>query len=716
MRKASFLAAFMFMSAVTFAQTYKLSVTKNNGNTVVIPTEEISKIEFIEDASGVVPSLEYELTQATVPYIGGKVTLNIKANCAWTYEIDRSDVAEVSVARNMLVLKFPCYDGKNDTYNITFTFGEQTKTLALKQDTKPVADLLDIEFKADGTAVDVSPMKHQVITNPSSALTTYYSDIHKRYTANFRHTPGSSVTSGYYRINYKAGDKFINSIADGCTIETIVMLGEADPSNAEVKWFSSMQAGGIGFLMPAHYKSQCMTFLPNVSTNGASNWRWTHSQVKPEVGKYYHVVGVWNKEEGKAYIYVNGRLSGTEDAKGNFVPVTAGAESFVIGGDAENNQTVAASAWNGEVVTARIYDDPLNATQVAKLWEASAFDENTKAITISNLQCLANCEVGAGFKYTVYGEGFEAGDKIELQPVNSTTNAINPETEIGEDYARITIPAGMTSGSYRLMLKRGESVLPLSTVNFTYSATPVAPVIPKIIAHRGAHTDGATENSIAAVTKAMDENYYGIELDTWITLDGTVVVHHDGVVSGRHFDKSNYNDIKNITLANGEKLPTFDSVISTFMAKKDKSTSKLIIEIKTHGDIVRLYACIDKIMKMVADNGIKDRVEYIAFSYPACQRIVANDPEAMVGYLNGDKAPAIVLKDGIRSIDYSTGAFGNHPEWISEGRKLGMIVNVWTVNSVSQMLDFMGRGVNYITTDSPATLRLLTNKTFVSAE
>ena len=49
MRKASFLAAFMFMSAVTFAQTYKLSVTKNNGNKVVIPTEQISKIDFIEE-------------------------------------------------------------------------------------------------------------------------------------------------------------------------------------------------------------------------------------------------------------------------------------------------------------------------------------------------------------------------------------------------------------------------------------------------------------------------------------------------------------------------------------------------------------------------------------------------------------------------------------------------------------------------------------------
>lgn len=716
MRKALFLTALLFVAATSFAQIYKLSVTKNDGNTVVIPTEEITKIEFIEDASGITPSLEYGLTAATVPYIGGKFTINVKANCAWTYKISPSTVSEVSISRNHLELDFPCFDSQNDTYTITFTYGDQTKILELKQASKPVADLLDIVFKEDGTAVDVSPFRHTVITQPSSALTTYYNDIHKCYAANFRHTPGSSVTSGYYRVNYKAGDNFINRIADGCTFESIIMLGENDPANAEVKWFSSMQAGGIGFIMPTHNRSQCMTFLPNVSTTGSSTWRWTHSKVKPEVGKYYHVVGVWNKEEGKSYIYINGQLSGTADAQGNYVPVSSGAESFVIGGDAEQNQTVAASAWNGEVVTARIYDEPLNATKVAKLWEAAVFDENVKAISITNLEYLSGCEVGEGFKYTIYGNGFEAGDKIELRSSGSSSTALTAETEIGEGSATITIPAGLNSGVYTLVLKRGEYTRPLCSVNFTYSANPMSPIIPKIVAHRGAHTDGASENSIAALTKAMDENYYGIELDTWITLDGTVVVHHDGVANNKRFANVNYSEIKDVTLSNGEKLPTFDSFISTFMAKKDKSTSKLIIEIKSHADMSRQNACIDKIMETVAKNGIKDRVEYIAFSYAACQRIVANDPDAMVGYLNGDKAPQLVLNDGIRSIDYSTGAFGNHPEWITEGRKLDMIVNVWTVNSVSQMLDFMSRGVNYITTDAPATLRELTNKTYVSAQ
>lgn len=693
-----------------FAQTYMMSVARTDGTTDEMRTGDIAKIEFITDAA---PSLEYGTAGIVVPCTGGEFAIRVKANCVWTYEVSPPTVTEISVSRSLLVLDFPCFDGTTDTYRITFRFCGLTKTLELKQADRPVADLLDIVFQEDGTAVDVSPLRHEVVTQPGSALTTYYNDIHKCYAAAFRHTPGSSVNSGYYRVNYKAGDDFISRIADGCTFESIVMLGEDDPANLEVKWFSSMQSGGIGFIMPLHSRSQCFTFLPNVSPTGASTWRWTHSTVKPEVGKYYHVVGVWNKEEGKSYIYVNGRLSGTAAAPGNYVPVVAGAESFVIGGDAETNQTAAASAWNGEIVSARIYDEPLDAARIANLWDAVAFDENAKAITISDLEYLPNCEVGQGFRYTIYGRGFEHGDRIELQLSASSGESVEPDTEIGEDCATITIPADLASGTYRIVLKRGELKMPLCSVGFTYSADPLSPVVPKIIAHRGAHTDGASENSIAVLTKAMDEDYYGIELDTWITLDGTIVVHHDGVVNNKRFEYANYSEIKDITLSNGEKLPAFNDFISAFLSGKDKCSSKLIIEVKSHADIARQNACIDKIMETVAENGLKDRVEYIAFSYAACQRIVANDPEAMVGYLSGDKAPQLVLNDGIRSIDYSSNAFGSHPEWITEARKLGMVVNVWTVNSVSQMLDFMGRGVNYITTDDPAALRRLTDRTYV---
>lgn len=635
MKKMMLFAGMAFAALTAGAQTYNLTITKTNGQTVVIPTDDVDKIEFIENAGSVIKS----------------------------------------------------------------------------------PTLLDIVFNEDGTATDNSPYHHEVITKPGSGLMTYYSDIHKCYVANFRNPMGGSVTDSYYRVNYTKGGDFINHIADGCTFETIIKLNETNPGNAEVKWFSSMQAGGIGFLLPIHNasnpKTRCITFLPNCSPAGTSYWRWTYSSVEPQAGSYYHVVGVWNKAEGKSYIYINGQLSGTAAAEGTYVPVANGAESFIIGGDPDNGQTYCTSSWNGEVVTARIYDDPIDAEDVAKLWKAADFDPEAKSMSINDLQYLPECAVGAGYKYTVYGKGFAAGDIIALEQADGNATH-TPAVTITEGSATIEIPSALKSGSYRLILKRGENRLPLCTVKFNYSENPVKPVVPKVIAHRGEHTGGASENSIASLKKAMDSGYYGIELDVWITTDNQLVVHHDGVYNGVNFCNTTYNQIQNVTLSNGEKLPTFDSFLSTFISKKDASPSKLIIEIKTHTQLARTYAAIDKVMQMVKDNGLEDRVEYIAFSYDACKRIVANNSKAIVGYLMGDKAPSTVLADGIRSIDYSYTAFGSHPEWIEQGRRLGMVVNVWTVNSASEMLKYTGMGVDYITTDAPATLVELNKKTFVS--
>ena len=632
MKKLLLASVAVMASAAAFGQAYNLSISKTNGSKVVIPTEDISKIEFVEQ---VTPQ-------------------------------------------------------------------------------SPTADLLDIVFKEDGTAEDVSPFHHTVITSRGANLMTYYNENQKRYVASFRHSIGDVASDGHYRVNYTAGDNFISRIADGCTFETIMMLGEPDAPGKEVKWFSSMQAGGIGFLLPVHSRTKCITFLPNVSQNGASNWCWTQSSVVPQPGRYYHVVGVWNKSEGKSYIYVNGELSGTAAAKGNYVPVQGGAESFVIGGDAEPTKTKAESAWNGDIAMVRIYDAPYTASQVAELWENAKFDEDQTLVTISDLQYLPECEVGAGYRYTVFGKGFSAGDKIELQ--SSGIDNISPETIVSDGSATIVIPASMPSGTYKLVLRRGTSSTPLCSVKFTYAANPAAPLMPKIVAHRGAHAGGATENSLQALRQAMDANYYGIELDVWLTSDGRAVVHHDGVASGDTFANSTYDQIQNITLANGEKLPTLESYLTTFKNKMNESSSKLIVEIKTHPQLDRTLAAVDATMAMIDEMGLKSRVEYIAFSYDACKHIVSKQPDAIVGYLSGDRAPAGVLADGIKSIDYSSGALAGHPEWISQARNLGMIVNVWTVNTASEMLSFIGKGVHYITTDAPATLLELTTKKFVSAE
>ena len=51
------------------------------------------------------------------------------------------------------------------------------------------------------------------------------------------------------------------------------------------------------------------------------------------------------------------------------------------------------------------------------------------------------------------------------------------------------------------------------------------------------------------------------------------------------------------------------------------------------------------------------------------------------------------------------GSLRAHPEWIKNAHEKGMTVNVWTVNSPQEMLDFMAMGVDLITTDYPDQLK-----------
>ena len=47
----------------------------------------------------------------------------------------------------------------------------------------------------------------------------------------------------------------------------------------------------------------------------------------------------------------------------------------------------------------------------------------------------------------------------------------------------------------------------------------------------------------------------------------------------------------------------------------------------------------------------------------------------------------------------------NNPQWVTEAHDRGMKVNVWTVNSEADMMEFIAMGVDFITTDHPDTLQ-----------
>ena len=578
----------------------------------------------------------------------------------------------------------------------------------------PEADLLDIVFHNDGTAKDVSAAKIPVETLSGTAMMTYYNDTYQQYVAHFSHTPGSSVNEGYFKADYSANQKFINGLADGHSLEVLFKVDSESDGTVEWKMLSSMSSGGTGFLISKAERGTELTFLPNVSTTGKSNYIWTKSGITPEAGRYYHAVGVWNKQEGKTYIYVDGELKGTMDAPGNFVyPSKTTSYWFGIGVDA--SPTSGQSAWKGDVAIARIYDAPLTASEVSALWNKVKRTQNPGSVEISGLLFLPSCEVSSNYRYTLYGKGFASGDKIKFESLTVSDRSYTLDTTVSSESVSVRIPDSFSSDRYRMVLLRGQAQYPLGIAEFTFTENPVQLTKPRVIAHRGFHTEGAPENSVEALAAAQELGVYGSELDVWITSDGRLVVNHDKTFEGDShvIENSTYDQIKNLTLNNGEKVPTLDD----FLEQAAKSTTtKLIVEIKRHSSAANNERAADAVVALVKQAGLTDRVEYVCFDYATCKRLVAALPDATVGYLNGDQAPATVQKDGIRSIAYNYSIISVRPDWIREAHDNGMVINTWTVNAETDMMKCIALNIDFVTTNYPRTLKELLTKTFVSAE
>lgn len=220
----------------------------------------------------------------------------------------------------------------------------------------------------------------------------------------------------------------------------------------------------------------------------------------------------------------------------------------------------------------------------------------------------------------------------------------------------------------------------------------------QVIAHRGFwKTEGSAQNSIAALEKAAEENLYGSEFDVQVTLDGKLIVNHDAKFQGFVIAETPFKELKKIKLKNGEKLPT----LKKYLKAGKKQDIQLILEIKSHKSKEVEDKMAADIVKMVKKMGLQKQVEYIAFSLNICEQLAKLTPESEIAYLNGNLTPAELKKKGINGIDYNQKVLEKHPEWVEEAHRLGMKVNVWTVNKEDMMRKFIDMKVDYITTDYP---------------
>ena len=182
----------------------------------------------------------------------------------------------------------------------------------------------------------------------------------------------------------------------------------------------------------------------------------------------------------------------------------------------------------------------------------------------------------------------------------------------------------------------------------------------RVIAHRGYwQTEGSAQNSIRSLERADEIGVYGAEFDVHYTADNVLVVYHDNDIQGKNIQTSNYEELKDLRLNNGETLPTLES----YLKRACDLEVRLVFELKSHATPERNREAARASVEMIKRMGLEKRTDYISFNLDACKEFIRLCPGASVAYLNGELDPDALKEervDGERArADPRDGRYGN---------------------------------------------------------
>ena len=255
--------------------------------------------------------------------------------------------------------------------------------------------------------------------------------------------------------------------------------------------------------------------------------------------------------------------------------------------------------------------------------------------------------------------------------------------------------------------------------------TPTPPHAVWVIAHRGGAAL-APENTLASHANGIALGADVIEMDTHLSKDGIVVVFHDPTVerttdgTGRVADKT-LAELQSLNAAAKFKdgtfarqpVPTFGQVLD--LLKGNSVRVEVEIKVPPWG---RYAGIEEKVVKEIADHHLVDRVQVSSFDFDVLTDVKRVSPKTKtVALLTADffrrvppDQPAKVM-DAIQAINADLIAVNKDlltAALVIAAQQRGVKVEVWTVDTETEMRKFMQMGVDGIITNQPDALQKLT--------
>jgi glycerophosphoryl diester phosphodiesterase len=233
--------------------------------------------------------------------------------------------------------------------------------------------------------------------------------------------------------------------------------------------------------------------------------------------------------------------------------------------------------------------------------------------------------------------------------------------------------------------------------------------VPKVIAHRGYwQAYGSAQNSLRSFERAAETGVYGSEFDVQMTADSILVLFHDNTVQGIAIQGAPYSHIKDIRVSNGECIPVLREFLEA--ARHVGTDMKIVFELKPHATPELDREAARRSVEMVREKRLTYRTMFITFSLEAGKEFIRLAPEMPVYYLNGELSPRQLKDLGFAGLDYHYDVMRKNPEWFGDAKRLGLGVNVWTVNDPAIIEEMTERGADFITTDVPSDALIQLNR------
>ena len=236
---------------------------------------------------------------------------------------------------------------------------------------------------------------------------------------------------------------------------------------------------------------------------------------------------------------------------------------------------------------------------------------------------------------------------------------------------------------------------------------------PLVLGHRGAR-HAAPENTHAAFELSRAEGAAGVELDVRLVKSGQIVVLHDptlarvtGRADRRAVEELSLAEASTADIGQGQRVPLLADVLDWAMAHEQ------LVNVEVKSDVKRRRDLLRGVIELLNRHPYAKRgVLLSSFDPRFIWRLSRALPSIPSAFLFHTKSPIARAAALVGAATFSRmGARAVHPEHalvtaqrMQAWRSKKALVGVWTVNDPARARALATLGVDYIVTDTPASI------------